>query len=173
MPTYQNDTRSTHLVDNLDGVLVPVGPDESVTTFKALGTGWTLLSSDGVVGGSVNGDNGRSISVLMGNDETVDLSSYQDFIGGCYLDSVETRPGTGGAAPAGDFGLTITRNGTTIFLADGADGLNLRSSTAKQEAGGHSTLGVVPVVDGPISITTGDQLGASGQVTITLRLTRV
>lgn len=169
MPQYQNNSRSTVLVENLNGVPVPVGPGESITTFKALGAGWTLLSSDGVVGGSIDGEAGRSLSVLMGNDQTVDLSAYHDFLGGHYLDSVETRPGTGGAAPAAVFVLTITRNGTVIFDTS----LDPRSPTLKQEKGGKSDMGVVPVLDAPISITTDNQLGAGGQVTVTLRLTKV
>lgn len=36
MPTYRNDGKNVLLVERTDGVLVPVGPGESVETFKTI-----------------------------------------------------------------------------------------------------------------------------------------
>jgi len=46
MPTYRNDSKGTIIVENTDGVLVPVAPGESVQTNKVISvTGMTETAS--------------------------------------------------------------------------------------------------------------------------------
>ena len=46
MPTYKNNSKGTIIVENTDGVLVPVAPGESITTNKVISvTGMTETAS--------------------------------------------------------------------------------------------------------------------------------
>lgn len=45
MPTYRNDTKSTIIVKNIDGAIVPLAPGETVQSFEAYST-LTSVSED-------------------------------------------------------------------------------------------------------------------------------